>query len=202
MKYGYFDDKNKEYVITNPKTPSAWTNYLGDTNYGALISNNAGGYSFEKSGANGRIIRYEFNSFDEPGRYIYLKDNKTNDYWSASWGPVHKDLKKYKSEVRHGIAYSIFNSTYNNIQTSTTYFVPLNKKYEVWYLKVTNNSKVNKDLTITGYCEFTNNCNYEQDLVNLQYSLFISRTYFNKNRIRQILYQLHPENSVKKLFHH
>ena len=185
MNYGYFDDKNKEYVITNPATPAPWANYLGDPNYGAIISNNAGGYSFARSGANGRIIRYVFNSFDEPGRYIYIRDNKTKDYFSATWGPVHKDLKKYKNECRHGTAYSTFNTKYKGIETNKTYYVPLKSEYEVWYLEVKNNSKVTKDLTITGYCEFTNNCNYEQDQVNLQYSLFTTQTFFKGNRIRQ-----------------
>ena len=87
MKYGYFDDKKREYVITRPDTPAPWVNYLGDPEYGAIVSNNAGGYSFVKSGANGRILRYVFNQFDEPGRYIYLRDNETKDFWSASWQP-------------------------------------------------------------------------------------------------------------------
>ena len=185
MKYGYFDDLNKEYVITKPNTPAPWANYLGDPNYGAIITNNAGGYSFEKSGANGRILRYVFNSFDEPGRYIYVRDNKTKDYFSTTWGPVHKNLKQYKNECHHGLGYSTFITNYSNIKTETTYFVPLHKEYEIWYLKVTNNDSIKKDLTITGYCEFTNNCNYEQDQVNLQYSLFTTKTYFKENRIRQ-----------------
>ena len=87
MRYGYFDEQNKEYVIDRPDTPAPWANYLGSPEYGAIISNNAGGYSFEKSGANGRILRYIFNSFDQPGRYVYLRDDDTKDYWSASWQP-------------------------------------------------------------------------------------------------------------------
>ncbi|MBO7354196.1 MAG: N,N'-diacetylchitobiose phosphorylase, partial [Lachnospiraceae bacterium] len=108
MNYGYFDEKAREYVITRPDTPSAWANYLGSPEYGAIISNNAGGYSFVKSGANGRIIRYRFNSVavDQPGRYIYIRDLANGDYWSASWAPVCKPLESYKSECRHGTAYS------------------------------------------------------------------------------------------------
>ena len=81
MNYGYFDDKNREYVITRPDTPAPWANYLGSPEYGAIISGNAGGYSFVKSGAKGRILRYRFNSVncDQPGRYIYIKDNDAND---------------------------------------------------------------------------------------------------------------------------
>ena len=106
MQYGYFDDKEREYVITCPDTPAPWVNYLGSPEYGAIISNNAGGYSFAKSGANGRILRYVFNQFDEPGRYIYIRDNLSKDYWSASWQPVGKNLTRYKSECRHGMAYT------------------------------------------------------------------------------------------------
>ena len=80
MKYGYFDNENREYVITNPATPAPWVNYLGSPEYGAIISNNAGGYSFAKSGANGRILRYVFNNFDQPGRYIYIRDDKSSDF--------------------------------------------------------------------------------------------------------------------------
>ena len=152
MQYGYFDDINKEYVITKPDTPSPWANYLGDPNYGAIITNNAGGYSFAKSGANGRFIRYIFNSFDEPGRYIYLKDNDNDDYWSLSWGPVYKDLKQYQSECHHGLGYTNIISSYSQIKTETTYFVPLNKEYEIWYVKITNDSPKQRNLTLTGYC--------------------------------------------------
>ena len=85
MQYGYFDLANKEYVITRPDTPSAWANYLGSPEYGAIISNNAGGYSFVKSGANGRITRYRFNSnMALPGRYLYLRDNDAADYSLAN----------------------------------------------------------------------------------------------------------------------
>ena len=104
MNFGYFDLKNKEYVITKPDTPAPWVNYLGSPEYGAIISNNAAGYSFVKSGANGRISRFRFNSnMALPGRYIYIRDNDTKDYWSASWQPVGKPLDKFKTKTVHGI---------------------------------------------------------------------------------------------------
>ena len=84
MQYGYFDEKAREYVITNPNTPAPWANYLGSPDYGAIITQNAGGYSFVKSGAAGRILRYMFNQFDEPGRYIYLKDLETGAEYTRS----------------------------------------------------------------------------------------------------------------------
>lgn len=183
MKYGYFDDEKREYVVTNPQTPNPWVNYLGSPLYGAIISNNAGGYSFAKSGANGRILRYVFNNFDQPGRYIYLRDNESKDYWSASWQPVGKDLNEYKSECHHGTAYTNIMADYSGIHSEALYYVPLDCEHEVWNFKVTNKSDKKRSLTVTGYAEFTNNCNYEQDQVNLQYSLFIGRTKFVENRI-------------------
>lgn len=188
MQYGHFDLENKEYVITNPATPSAWANYLGDPEYGAIISNNATGYSFVKSGANGRITRYRFNSeMSLPGRYIYIRDNETNDYWSASWQPVGKPLDKYKSECRHGTAYTIISAEYSEIKSEVSYYVPYGKTYEVWRTKITNNSNKDRNLSTFGFIEFTNEDNYEQDQVNLQYSLFISQTEFINNKILQTI---------------
>ena len=185
MRFGHFDDANREYVIERPDTPAPWVNYLGSPEYGAIISNNAGGYSFAKSGANGRILRYIFNNFDQPGRYMYIRDNESRDYWSASWQPVGKDLAEYKSECRHGTAYTKMIADYSDIYSEALYYVPLDKSYEVWSLKLTNLSKAMRDLTITGYAEFTNVNNYEHDQVNLQYSQFVTRTLFIGNRICQ-----------------
>ncbi len=188
MNFGYFDDEKREYVITRPDTPAPWANYLGSPEYGAVISNNAGGYSFAKSGANGRILRYIFNQFDQPGRYIYIRDNDSTDYWSASWQPVGKDLADYKSECRHGMAYTKIAADYSGIHTEALYYVPLDKSYEVWNLSVSNQSETVRNLSITGYAEFTNVSNYEQDQVNLQYSQFITRTKFSGNRICQLIH--------------
>ena len=188
MQYGHFDLENKEYVITNPATPAPWANYLGDPEYGAMISNNAAGYSFVKSGAKGRITRFRFNSdMALPGRYIYIRDNENGDYWSASWQPVGKPLDKYKSECRHGTAYTVISSEYADIKSETTYYVPYKKTYEVWHSKITNNSSKDRKLSVFGFVEFTNEDNYEQDQVNLQYSLFISQTQFVENRIMQTI---------------
>ena len=185
MQYGFFDDQAHEYVITRPDTPAPWANYLGSPEYGALISNNAGGYSFVKSGANGRILRYVFNQFDQPGRYLYLRDNETGDFWSASWQPVGKDLDTYKSECRHGMGYTVMTADYGGIHSEAAYYVPLGGTHEVWRLTVRNDSDRPRTLTLTGYAEFTSHGNYEQDQVNLQYSQFVTRTLFDENRVRQ-----------------
>lgn len=201
MNYGHFDELNKEYVITRPDTPSAWANYLGDPEYGAIISNNAGGYSFVKSGANGRVIRYRFNGVgtDTPGRYVYLRDLETNDYWSASWAPVCKPLDQFKSECRHGTAYTVITSEYKGVKSEVTYYVPQGATYEVWAARVTNTSDKPRKLAVTGVCEFVNDPNYEQDQVNLQYTLFITRTYFKGNYIHQMQNEIYNPNSGRFL---
>jgi N,N'-diacetylchitobiose phosphorylase len=171
MQYGYFDDIQKEYVITQPDTPKPWSNYLGNTEYGAIITNNAGGYSFFKSGGMGRFMRLRFNSvpLDQPGRYMYLHDKDTKDFWSASWQPVGKPLDQFKTECRHGTAYTIITSEYHGIKTETTYYVPVGKHYEVWNVKVTNTDHKIRNLRGFTYLEYAANWNAIDDLLNLQY---------------------------------
>jgi len=209
MQYGYFDDKNKEYVITRPDTSQSWSNYLGSTVYGAVITNNAGGYGFYKSGAQGRFMRLRFNSvpMDQPGRYFYLRDCDSGDYWSASWQPVGKPLDTYKSTCRHGTAYTVITSEYSDIKSETTYYVPLGQLFEYWRLKVTNTGKKVRRLSVFSYCEFTNQWNTTQDQVNLQYSLFIVKgekvaDNLLRYSIQDNLYVQHPEGEEGGAFMH
>ncbi len=186
MQYGFFDDENKEYVITRPDTPQSWSNYLGSTEYGSVITNNAGGYSFYKSGAGGRFLRLRFNAvpMDQPGRYFYLRDKESGDFWSASWQPVGKPLDQYKSECRHGTAYTKITSTYSDIESETTYFVPLGQTFEYWKMKLTNKGFKKRSISAFSYCEFTNQWNTTQDQVNLQYSIFIVKGERRDNFLR------------------
>jgi len=205
MQYGYFDDEAKEYVITRPDTPQSWSNYLGSTEYGAIITNNAGGYGFYKSGARGRFMRLFFNSIpmDQPGRYFYLRDKANGDYWSASWQPVGKPLDQYQSTCRHGTAYSVFESRYAGIATEATYFVPLGQTFEYWRLKVTNESDRPREIDVFTYCEFTNQWMTFQDTVNLQYSLFIVRGSLTDDNLLRIAIEdnLTPRDE-ETLLHH
>lgn len=171
MQYGEFDDKNKEYLITRPDTPKPWSNYLGSTEYGAIITNNAGGYSFYKSGGMGRFVRFRFNSIpaDQPGRYLYIHDHGARDFWSASWQPVGKPLSKFKSVCRHGTAYTVIQSQYNGVRSEVTYFVPLGRLFEIWKVKITNVSRTKKNLSAFTYMEYAGNWNAIDDLLNIQY---------------------------------
>ena len=176
MNYGHFDDAAREYVITRPDTPRAWSNYLGDRRYGAIITNNAGGYSFTRSPASGRFLRHRYNAvpMDMPGRQFYLRDQASGDYWSAAWQPVGKPLDQYKTATRFGPGYAVIESEYSGIKTAATYFVPLNQDFEYWHLKVTNTGSEPRKLSVFSYCEFTTEWNLTQDTFNLQYAQYIS----------------------------
>jgi N,N'-diacetylchitobiose phosphorylase len=175
MQFGYFDDKNKEYVITNADTPAPWSNYLGSTTYGAIITNNAGGYSFYKSAAQGRFMRYRTNAIpmDQPGRYIYIRDRDSGEFWSASWQPAAKPLDQFKSVCRHGTAYTVIDSRYSDIHSVTTYFVPLGKEYEYWHCKLINEGSLKRRLRLFTFVEYTSNWHLWMDLINLQYTQYI-----------------------------
>ncbi len=140
MKYGHFDDEQREYVITRPDTPLPWINYLGSEAYFGLISNTAGGYSFYKDARLRRITRYRYNNapLDFGGRYLYLRDEKDGAYWSPSWQPTQRELKDYS--CRHGMGYTIIASTFSGIRAETRYFVPLGENLEVWQLTVKNSA--------------------------------------------------------------
>jgi N,N'-diacetylchitobiose phosphorylase len=204
MQFGYFDDKNKEYVIERPDTPRSWSNYLGSTEYGAIITNNAGGYSFFKSSAQGRFMRLRFNSIpmDQPGRYIYIHDRESKDFWSASWQPVGKPLDKYKSECRHGTAYTIISSEYSKIKTETKYFVPLDRYFECWNFKITNGDSKKRVLRLFTFLEYANNWFMWQDTVNLQYTQAILGMNVVDNIIDHGINVLLPDDSSSDFENH
>ena len=154
MKYGYFDDNAREYVITRPDTPLPWINYLGSQAYFGLISNTAGGYSFYKDARLRRLTRYRYNNapYDMGGRYIYLRDNANGKYWSPSWMPVRSTLDEYT--CRHGMGYTIIRGVANQIESETRYFVPLGEDLEIWELTLTNRRGSSADISVFSAVEF------------------------------------------------
>jgi N,N'-diacetylchitobiose phosphorylase len=181
MQFGYFDDVAREYVITRPDTPRSWINYLGSRLYGGIITQNAGGYSFFRSGGTGRIMRMRFNGVpaDEPGRYLYLRDDagsatsSPGEFWSASWQPVGTPLDRYDARVRHGLGYSVFEAECVGIRSELTCFVPTGQAFEYWSLVVTNPGAQARTISVFSYAELANDWSYRQDLENLQYSQYV-----------------------------
>lgn len=154
MRYGHFDDQQREYVITQPDTPLPWINYLGSEAYFALISNTAGGYSFYRDARLRRLTRYRYNNvpFDYGGRYLYLRDQADGAYWSPSWQPARRPLEDYT--CRHGLGYTTISSTYRGVAAETTYFVPLGENLEIWRLTVSNRRDTPAELDLFSAIEF------------------------------------------------
>jgi cellobiose phosphorylase len=172
VKYGYFDDANREYVITQPDTPLPWINYLGSQAYFGIISNTAGGYSFYRDARLRRLTRYRYNNapWDVGGRYIYLRDNASGEFWSPSWQPTRHHLENYS--CRHGLGYTIIGSLYAGIEASTRYFVPLHENLEIWQFTATNHRQQAVELSVFSSIEF---CLWDaqDDATNFQRNLSI-----------------------------
>lgn len=153
MKFGYFDDAKKEYVITTPRTPYPWINYLGSQEFFTLISNTSGGYSFYKDAKLRRITRFRYNNVPLDlggGHYYYVYDD--GDYWSPAFAPACKELEFY--ECRHGMGYTTITGKKNQVSTEVTYFVPLNYHGEVHKVVVKNESNQNKELQLFSFMEW------------------------------------------------
>ncbi|OGN93401.1 MAG: glycosyl transferase [Chloroflexi bacterium RBG_13_50_21] len=156
MRYGYFDDEQREYVIKRPDTPLPWINYLGCEEYFGIISNTAGGYSFYKDARLRRLTRYRYNNapLDTGGRYIYLRDEDVTAprFWSPTWQPTRTPLDEY--ECRHGMGYTTIQSTLAGINSKVRYFIPLGENLEIWELKLTNLRPQEANLSIFATVEF------------------------------------------------
>jgi cellobiose phosphorylase len=166
MKFGYFNDRNREYVITRPDIPLPWINYLGCQAYFGIIANTAGGYSFHRDARLCRLNRYRFNNVLQVfgGRCIYLRDNDSKQFWSPSWQPTRHELKDYT--CRHGMGCTIVGSTFNGIEAHTRYFVPLDENLEIFQLTVANRRTTKAPISGFASIEF---CLWDgQDATNFQ----------------------------------
>ena len=152
MKFGYFDDANREYVITTPKTPLPWINYLGCKEFFSLISNTCGGYTFYKDAKLLRLTRYRYNDvpYDTNGKYFYIKDG--DSIWNPGWQPTKTELDSY--ECRHGIGYSRFIGAKNGVQASVLTFVPTDDNCEISQVKLTNTTNAEKKISLFSYVEW------------------------------------------------
>ena len=188
MKYGYFDNENREYVITRPDVPAPWTNYLGTEKFATVISHNAGGYSFYNSPEHNRVTKFRPNfTQDRPGHYVYLRDDEDSDYWSVSWQPVAKSLDEAKYEVRHGLSYSKFFCDYKGIKAEQRLFVPKGENAELWDVRIKNNSDTVRKISAFSYVEFSYS-HIQSDNQNHQMSLYSAGTSYDKGVLEYDLY--------------
>lgn len=192
MRFGYFDDQNREYVITRPDTPLPWINYLGMDGYFGLVSNTGGGYSFYQDALLRRLTRYRYNNvpMDMGGRYLYLRDNTSGEFWSPTWMPTRTYVEDYT--CRHGMGYTRIGSTSQDVRAEVCYFVPRGATLEIWDVKLRNQSNVKKPLSLFSSIEFAlwnaldDSTNYQRNLnigeVEVEDSVIYHKTEYRERR--------------------
>jgi cellobiose phosphorylase len=190
MKFGFFDDAKKEYVITSPRTPYPWINYLGTQDFFALISNTAGGYHFYKDARLARITRYRYNNVpvDDGGRYFYINDNGT--IWNPGWSPVKTELDEY--QCRHGMGYTVIKGKKNDLSAEVTFFVPQNFTGEVQKVVLKNEGSTKKTFKFFSFIEWClwdaqdDSTNFQRNFntgeVEIEGSTFFHKTEYKERR--------------------
>lgn len=189
MKYGYFDNEKREYVIDRVDLPTSWTNYLGVKDMAVVVNHTAGGYMFYKSPEYHRITRFHGNSvpMDRPGHYVYIRDEEDGDYWSISWQPVGKPLDQAKYICRHGMSYSTYECDYKNIHAEQTLVVPKDDAVELWDVKIRNKDDKVRKLNIFSYLEFSFH-HIEIDNQNFQMSMYCAGSSYKNGIIEEDLF--------------
>ena len=200
-KYGHFDDAHREYVITDPKTPWPWINYLGNEDFFSLISNTAGGYSFYKDAKFRRITRYRYNNvpMDNDGRYFYIKDGDIT--WNPGWKPCRTPLDKY--ECRHGMNYTRIIGQKNEVEANVLFFVPLHKNCEIQQMKLLNLGNSTKHLKVFSFQEWclwnaaTDMENFQRNFstgeVEIEGSTIYHKTEYRERRNHYAFYHVNQE---------
>jgi len=201
MKFGYFDDANREYVITTPKTPLPWINYLGCNEFFTLISNTCGGYTFYKDAKLLRMTRYRYNDVpnDMNGKYFYIKENDV--IWNPGWKPTQTELDSY--ECRHGLGYSRFTGSKNELTANVLTFVPMNDHCEISHVTLTNQSTEAKKLQLFSYVEWClwnaddDSRNFQRNLstgeVEVKDSVIYHKTEYRERRNHYAIYAVNSE---------
>lgn len=189
MRYGYFDNDNREYVIDRLDLPTSWTNYLGVRDMCTVINHTAGGYSFYKSPEYHRVTRFRGNSvpMDRPGHYVYLRDDESGDYWSVSWQPVGKSFGEAKYKCRHGMSYTVYQCEYSEIRAEQKLSIPIEDPVELWDVKIRNDSDKPRKLSVFSYLEFSFH-HIDMDNKNFQMSMYAAGSSYEDGIIENDLF--------------
>ncbi|WP_099468474.1 GH36-type glycosyl hydrolase domain-containing protein [Konateibacter massiliensis] len=189
MRYGYFDNQKREYVIERVDLPTSWTNYLGVNDLCAVVNHTAGGYLFYKTPEYHRVTRFRANAvpMDRPGQYIYLRDKEDGDYWSISWQPVGKSLEEAKYSCRHGMSYTTYECAYKGIEAKQTMVIPLRENLELWDVVIKNTSDKERKLQVFSYLEFSFH-HILMDNQNFQMSLYAAGSSYEDGIIEHDLF--------------
>ena len=187
MRYGYFDNEHREYVIDRVDLPVSWTNYIGLKDLYGVFNHTAGGYVVYKSSEYHRITRFRANGvpMDSPGHYVYLRDDETGDFWSVSWQPVGKPREYYS--CRHGLSYVKYNCDYSGIHAQQKLFVAMDDPVEIWDVTLRNDSGKPRKLSVFSYLEFSFH-HVAMDNQNFQMSLYAAGSRCEDGVIEHDLY--------------
>ena len=186
MRYGYFDNASREYVIDRVDVPASWTNYIGLKDFYGVFNHTAAGYVLYKSPEYHRITRFRPNGpVDGPGHYVYLRDNDTGDFWSVSWQPVGKSEEHYS--CRHGLSYSKYLCDYSGINAQQTLFAAIDDPVEIWDVRLRNDSGKKRNLSVFSYLEFSFH-QIPMDNQNFQMSLYATGSRYEDGIIEEDLY--------------
>ncbi len=198
MRYGRFDDEQREYVVERVDAPQSFTNYLGTKTLGAVVNQNAGGYIWNGSPQFHRMTRFRPNGvpMDRPGHYVYVRDDDSEKYWSLSWQPVGLPLDKARYECRHGLNYSTYSCDHESIHGAQTLFIPLDDDAEIWEVRLRNNDTKTRHLSVYGYCEFSFH-HIDMDNQNFQMSLYATGSRYVDGTVE---YELHYEENSHEFF--
>ncbi len=189
VKYGYFDDKNREYVIDKVNTPVSWTNYIGTNNMYGVFNQTAGGYILYKVPEYHRITKFRPNGvpMDFPGHYVYIRDDDSGDVWSISWQPIGKDLSIAKYVCRHGLSYSRYECEYSEIFASQKLSVAMDDPVELIDIFLRNDGNTTRNLSVFAYVEWSLH-HVLMDNQNFQMSLYASGSQYRDGVIEYDLY--------------
>ena len=202
MRYGYFDDQAREYVIDRVDVPFSMTNYLGTQRMGAVVSHNAGGYCWLDSPQYHRITRFRPNGvqMDFPGHYVYLRDDETGKYWSLSWQPTGLPLEEAKYVCRHGLSYSVYECEYEGIAARQTLFIPRERDgrapVEIFDVRIRNTTDRVREMSVYGYVEFSFH-HIDMDNQNFQMSLYACGSHAEEGAV---LFEAHYEEDSYQFF--
>lgn len=186
MRYGYFDNASREYVIDRVDVPASWTNYIGLKDFYGVFNHTAAGYVLYKSPEYHRITRFRPNGpVDGPGHYVYLRDNDTGDFWSVSWQPVGKPKEHYS--CRHGLSYSKYLCDYSGINAQQTLFAAIDDPVEIWDVRLRNDSGKKRNLSVFSYLEFSFH-QIPMDNQNFQMSLYATGSRYEDGIIEEDLH--------------
>lgn len=189
MRYGYFDNARREYVIERVDLPTSWTNYLGVEDMAAVVNHTAGGYSFYKSPEYHRISRFRGNSvpMDRPGYYIYIRDNADGEYCTVSWQPVAKPFTEAAYRCRHGMSYTVYECRYRGLEASQTMFIPRGENVLLWDVRIKNTGEQARDISVFSYLEFSFH-SINIDNQNFQMSLYCAGSSYEDGVIEEDLF--------------